>query len=149
MKRAFGMSLGVLLGMFFMNDATRAKEKTEPGWSEVVKKYYPEWEHHYWVDRELWGNRGYLVGGPSDLNIRPRSEAIVTLKDQSDFRGPITQGKIKTYVVKKGDCLWYIAGYPEIYGNPLRWPLLFKANQDQITDPDLIYPGQVLVIPQE
>ena len=110
------------------------REQSEPAWADTAKKYYPEWKHNYWVDRELWGNRGYLVGGPSDLSIRPRGESIVTIKDNLEFRGPVTQGKIKTYTVKKGDCLWYIAGYPEIYGNPLRWPLIYKANTDQIKD---------------
>lgn len=140
------------LALFFAAAAPAAvfaKESSEPAWADFVKKNYPRWEQNYWVDRELWGNRGYLVGGPSELGIRPRGEAIVTIQDDVNFRGPITQGKIRTYTVKKGDCLWYIAGYPEIYGNPLRWPLIYKANKDQIKDPDLIYPGQVLVIPAE
>lgn len=143
------LALFVVFSAFHAPSSLFAREQTEPVWSDVVKKYYPQWEHNYWVDRELWGNRGYLVGGPSELNLRKQPESIVTIKDNVDFRGPTTQGKLKTYTVKKGDCLWYIAGYPEIYGNPLRWPLIYKANKDQITDPDLIYPGQVFVIPEE
>jgi nucleoid-associated protein YgaU len=54
-----------------------------------------------------------------------------------------------THTVKKGECLWYIAGYPEIYGNPLEWPKIYKANRDIIRNPDLIYSGQVLRIPRE
>ena len=151
MKKVAAALLVVLSCAWFSHFSPLAfgRENTEPAWADTAKKYYPEWRQNYWVDRELWGNRGYLVGGPSELQIRPRGEAIVSIKENLDFRGPVTQGKIKTYTVKKGDCLWYISGYPEIYGNPLRWPLIYKANTDQIKDPDLIYPGQVLVIPEE
>ncbi len=59
--------------------------------------------------------------------------------------------KLTTYVVRlipeRRDCLWRIAGYPFIYNNPYLWPLIWIANLDIITNPDLIYPGQVLVIP--
>lgn len=48
------------------------------------------------------------------------------------------------YFVEKHDCLWTIAGQPRIYGDSFLWPELFKANRDQITDPDLIYPRQDL-----
>ncbi|GAG08213.1 unnamed protein product, partial [marine sediment metagenome] len=39
--------------------------------------------------------------------------------------------------------------YPEIYGNPLEWPKIYKANRGIIRNPDLIYSGQVLRIPRE
>ncbi|MBW8053865.1 MAG: LysM peptidoglycan-binding domain-containing protein [Nitrospira sp.] len=53
------------------------------------------------------------------------------------------------YTVLRGDNLWDIASYRVIYGNPYQWPLIYRANQDQIADADLIQPGQVLVIPRE
>ncbi|HTB22838.1 MAG TPA: LysM peptidoglycan-binding domain-containing protein [bacterium] len=43
-----------------------------------------------------------------------------------------------SYVVEKGDSLWKIAGKTSVLGDPFRWPLLFKANRDQIEDPDFI-----------
>jgi len=46
------------------------------------------------------------------------------------------------YQVVRGDSLWSIAGKQEIYDNPYEWPLIYKANRDQIKDADLIYPGQ-------
>lgn len=51
-----------------------------------------------------------------------------------------------SYEVRVGDHLWGISGKGEIYGDPYRWPLIYKANTDQIEDADLIYPGQVLTI---
>lgn len=51
------------------------------------------------------------------------------------------------YTVVKGDCLWRIAGKDAHYGNPFAWPKIYKANRDQIKNPDLIYPKQVFKIP--
>lgn len=49
----------------------------------------------------------------------------------------------QTYTVKSGDSLSKIATqYPD-----LTWQEIFQANKDQISDPDLIHPGQVLKIP--
>ncbi|HNX59387.1 MAG TPA: LysM peptidoglycan-binding domain-containing protein, partial [Spirochaetota bacterium] len=45
----------------------------------------------------------------------------------------------------KTDCLWRIA--EKLYRNARLWPVIYMANRDQIKDPDLIYPGQKLVIP--
>ncbi len=52
-----------------------------------------------------------------------------------------------TYTVKKGDSLWKIAG--RVYGNPLKWPLIYRANKEKIQNPHRIYPNQVLVIPRD
>jgi nucleoid-associated protein YgaU len=53
-------------------------------------------------------------------------------------------GAKKSYVVKKGDSLWKIAARKGTLGDPFRWPLIFKANRDQIQDPDFIEPAQDL-----
>ncbi len=50
------------------------------------------------------------------------------------------------YTVSKGDSLWSIAGDSSVYADPYQWPLIYKANRDQIKDADLIYPGQSLDI---
>jgi hypothetical protein len=51
-----------------------------------------------------------------------------------------------SYTVKPGDSLCQIAAKNSIYGNFWAWPLIYKANRDQIRDPDLIYPGTVFTI---
>lgn len=67
----------------------------------------------------------------------------------------LTKGNFKlktTYKVRlipeRRDCLWRIAEYKYIYDNPWKWPVIYKANKDQIKDPDLIFPGQVFAIPE-
>jgi nucleoid-associated protein YgaU len=49
------------------------------------------------------------------------------------------------YTVKKGDYLSKIA--KEVYGNANKYNVIFEANKPMLKDPNLIYPGQVLVIP--
>lgn len=51
----------------------------------------------------------------------------------------------RTYTVVKGDSLSKIA--QREYGAAGKWRTIYEANRDQIKDPDLIYPGQVLTIP--
>lgn len=49
------------------------------------------------------------------------------------------------YTVKRGDTLSKIA--KDHYGTWKRYPEIFEANKPMLTNPDLIYPGQVLRIP--
>ena len=53
----------------------------------------------------------------------------------------------KTYTVARGDSLSKIAKH--VYGNANRWRDIFEANRDQLDDPDLIQPGQVLKLPAD
>lgn len=50
------------------------------------------------------------------------------------------------YTVKSGDTLSKIS--KEVYGNANQYPKIFEANRPMLSDPDKIYPGQVLVIPE-
>lgn len=52
----------------------------------------------------------------------------------------------RTYVVVAGDSLSKIAQHQ--YGSASKWPRIFEANRAVIKDPDLIYPGQELRIPE-
>ena len=49
------------------------------------------------------------------------------------------------HTVEEGDSLSKIA--KTVYGDPMKYPVIFEANKPMLTDPDLIYPGQVLRIP--
>lgn len=56
---------------------------------------------------------------------------------------------VSRYTVANGETLWTIAARRDIYVDALLWPLIYKANRDQIKDPRQIYPGQVLNIPRD
>jgi len=51
--------------------------------------------------------------------------------------------------VQPGENLAKIAARKEVYGDPFLWPLIYKANRDQIKDPIEIFSGQTLVVPRD
>jgi len=51
----------------------------------------------------------------------------------------------RTYTVVAGDSLSKIA--KRTYGDANRWRVIYEINKDIIKNPDLIYPGQVLTLP--
>jgi hypothetical protein len=132
------------------------KPELEPEWADFVKERYPNWRRHYWVDRGQWGNRGYIVGRPS-AEAEPVVEPQITPLPPAQAAPPTiveneplkieTPEKPTKYVVRKGDSLWKIAG--KVYGNPLKWPRIYRANKDKIKNPNRIYANQVLTIPQK
>ena len=48
-------------------------------------------------------------------------------------------------IVQPGNSLWRIAR--RTYGEGVRYSVIFQANSDQIADPDLIFPGQIFLVP--
>lgn len=53
---------------------------------------------------------------------------------------------IATRTIQPGNTLWAIA--EERYGSGVLYVNVFEANKDRIRDPDLIYPGQVFLMPE-
>jgi nucleoid-associated protein YgaU len=76
-------------------------------------------------------------------------EAMKSLSNIKAF-APLPAVYIVRLIPERRDCLWRIAEYPFIYNNPLKWPVLYEANKKTFRDPsnpDLIFPDQVLNIP--
>jgi len=78
------------------------------------------------------------------IRIKRPGHAVLTAEpasDKSKIRGGVqerTEGKGKRniqgeaggyYIVKKGDSLYKIAGFKEVYGDPTKWPGLFRMNR--------------------
>ncbi len=51
------------------------------------------------------------------------------------------------YTVVEGDWLTTISAKREVYHDAAKWPMIHEANKDKIKNPDLIFPGWVLLIP--
>ena len=79
------------------------------------------------------------------ISCLPGMKAKIADLDRMMARIPKLPG---TYTVVRGDCLWKISKYPQIYDDPVKWPRIYRANRDQIEDPDLIFPNQVFNIPR-
>jgi len=88
---------------------------------------------------------------PDFSNVESGASSTAPAAQKADF-GNVQSGvastaptAAQTYTVVKGDTLSKIAR--EFYGSANRWHEIFDANRDQISNPDLIKPGQVLKIP--
>ena len=58
---------------------------------------------------------------------------------------PVVEPEVQTYTVASGDTLSKISKH--FYGSANHWNDILQANRDQLSNPDLIKPGQVLKIP--
>ncbi|SFN29553.1 LysM peptidoglycan-binding domain-containing protein [Dokdonella immobilis] len=94
-------------------------------------------------------------GKPDFSNVKSGSSSSAEpAKAKPDF-GNVSSGvastaapaasTLQTYTVAKGDSLSKIA--KKFYGNANQWRVIFEANRDRISNPDLIQIGQVLKIP--
>jgi len=50
-------------------------------------------------------------------------------------------------IIRRGDTLWRIS--KRVYGRGVRYSTIYLANQEQIRDPDRIWPGQVFSVPEK
>lgn len=70
---------------------------------------------------------------------------IIKLNEQLN----VGTNAVEQYVVVKGDTLWDIAGKTNIYNDCFKWPLVYRANVEDISDPDIIEINQTLKISRE
>jgi len=73
------------------------------------------------------------VGGEEEMAAAPEEEQMEPKEEMREN---------DMYTVVSGDCLWCISAKSQIYGDPYKWPLIYRTNVAQIGDADLIYPGQ-------
>ena len=85
-----------------------------------------------------YGTKTVTVEQPAESG----QAATVTVEKERDAS---TAPTAKTYTVKAGDSLWAIAA--KYYGKGAEYTKIASANTDKISNPNLIYPGQVLTIP--
>jgi nucleoid-associated protein YgaU len=71
------------------------------------------------------------------------TQGVARVDDQLTVEAPEPEATL--YTVKSGDSLSKIA--KAHYGDAMKYPVIFEANQPMLKDPDKIYPGQVLRIP--
>ena len=141
-----------------------AKERT------TTRKYYqvtlelppyPEWrEYKTTVDTELWGNRGYIYGGPQGIKRRSEKkekvkeeivlpDEIETAVEEEEVVLPeeeFSQPSYTEYKVQKNDTLGKISR--KFYGTANKWQKIYDFNRDTLKSPNKIYPGQKIKIPQ-
>ena len=88
------------------------------------------------------------------LEYRKFDKKIATVKSIGGSKAKITESSAETtnpkatnrnYTVVSGDTLWAIA--TRYYGNGAQYPKIYDANRNILSNPNLISPGQSLVLP--
>jgi len=95
-------------------------------------------------------DRATVSGAAYDQSTREKvvlvvgnTEGIASVDDQMSVQH--TEPEAQFHTVVGGDSLSKIA--KQYYGDAMKYPVIFEANKPMLTDPDKIYPGQVLRIP--
>ena len=70
-------------------------------------------------------------------------EGVGSVADEITVTNPEPESTF--HEVKSGDTLSKIS--KEVYGDPMKYNIIFEANQPMLSHPDKIYPGQILRIP--
>jgi hypothetical protein len=71
--------------------------------------------------------------------------AVATVLPDGGSPSTVVVPKITTTTVSRGDSLWRLSRYT--YGVGTRYAVIYKANREQIRNPNLIHPGQIFVLP--
>lgn len=93
-----------------------------------------------------------LMRAAAEAEIRLRAQQVARAADAAGS----PQKKTKepppplpaSYTVRRGETLPQISARTEIYNDSTLWPIIYRANRDQIRDPKRLWPGQVFVIPR-
>lgn len=106
------------------------------------------------INVQVEGSRVKVTGDVPDEATRQKLAMIVgnvkyiEAVDDAGLQGGQTQGRQpKVHEVQSGDTLSSIA--KQHYGDANAYNRIFAANQPMLKDPDEIYPGQVLIIPEQ
>jgi hypothetical protein len=125
-----------------------AKARLDWAVSTGAADRYPN-EYH---ESEVWYNSGllHLSYEEWDETIQDEHKVIDILAFIFPSEGILPAHYIVREWATFRDCLWNIAGYPWVYGDPYKWTVLFNANKSKMPDPNnpnWIEPGMVLDIP--
>ncbi|MEH2513551.1 nucleoid-associated protein YgaU [Nitrobacteraceae bacterium AZCC 1564] len=83
----------------------------------------------------------------ANATLRPAQAHPGSSASEEGVTSPAVAPRKLTTVVSPGDSLWRIGRIT--YGDGTRYALVYRANRGRIRDPNLIYPGQVLVLPMK
>lgn len=140
------MSLGLKLRPFGVFADDKQKTVSLVGWAETLQ----DKEKAILAAGNVKGvekvdDRIKVGTPPARLQAQKAEEAPPAVEDAPEPESG-EQPSSRFYTVQSGDTLSKIAR--EFYGSANKYPLIFEANKPMLSNPDKIYPGQVLRIPE-
>lgn len=94
-----------------------------------------------------------LMRAAAEAEIRLRAQQLARLAEAArpEQKKPkeSPQSLPNSYTVRRGETLPQISARTEIYNDSTLWPIIYRANRDQIRDPKRLWPGQIFVIPRK
>jgi nucleoid-associated protein YgaU len=135
----------------YLNDADLADAKTQSDgrWSLTIKRGMAPGAYAVRADRI----------NPPDTKVAATAEMRFDYPTAPAGAGPPAPApnlvasasdavvdSIQTAQIASGHTLWALS--KNYYGDPTRYPVIYEANKAQIHNPNLIYPGQVFVVPK-
>ncbi|MBN1884495.1 MAG: LysM peptidoglycan-binding domain-containing protein [Candidatus Krumholzibacteriota bacterium] len=102
------------------------------------------------AQNELTSNKDRIRTLTTDIRDSEREYANLSAQiDELTRQLQVLAQLPKTWTLQYGECLWNLAGYEEIYGDPLKWTRIWRANSGMIEDPDWVLAGWELAIPRD
>jgi nucleoid-associated protein YgaU len=139
-----------------LSDNMAALDNIESMIMQAEEKGKPAQPDVYTVNR---GDFLWRIAGMNDIYGDPYAWSRIYTTNRDQIKDPdlIYPAQIfqiprdvgpNEHLVVKGEFLSKISGYSGVYGSPFKWQKLYEANKQVVTDPNIIYPYQVLSVPR-
>lgn len=130
-------------------DAVMAQAKERLAWAESIKA--PKtWPKEYGTASAEMEDAKRAYTGENYPGATGHAKAVLAALASVTDSLPLPATYVVRLIPARRDCLWRIAEYSFVYNNPIKWTVIYEANKKTFKDPsnpNLIFPGQVLQIP--
>jgi len=153
-KQAVELAQQMALGYRATNWLDRAKERI--AYAESVKaadRFPQDWNS---AQKDFADAQQSYTAKKFENSISASQAVVAALARLTPVPVPVVAANVlpEYYKVRlipnRRDCFWRIAEYPFVYGDPLKWKILYEANRKLLQDPNnpnLIQPGMIFTIP--
>ena len=106
---------------------------------KIAEKFYGSGE--MWT--KIYADNKLVISNPNVIY----AGQVLTIQPTAESEKKTEVAEENSYTVEAGDSLWKIA--KKLYGNSRYWRKIYQANSDIVEEPERIYAGQILCIPEK
>jgi nucleoid-associated protein YgaU len=132
----------------YLNGADLADARTQADgrWSLTIKSGLTHGAYLVRADEINAADAKVVASAETQFTYPGSAAPAVAAAPSSASPADVVIGSIQTALVAPGHTLWALS--QNYYGDPTRYPVIYEANKPQIHNPNLIFPGQVFVVPK-